>query len=627
MSEQDDEANAAERRRDRSGRSGRAIAAGVGVIAATYVYFLLFAEFALLGLAQRFEGTGLPLRAVMAALGAGGIAGSVAAAWRFRVTRLRASLAAGFAACGVAACGAMLTTNSAGLVVAAGVVGLGMGWTTVTLATGLRAIVGEPRLGWWCGAGTGVAYALCNVPVIFQASPSAQALIAAGAMLAGLGATRWLDVREIDARRSGDHAPVAVAAWLVILLALVWLDSAAFFVIQHAPTLKASTWEGAWRLGGNALTHLGAALATGWLLDRRGAGRVVAAAGALLVSACVMLAMPVENGLAAVAYTTGVSLYSTVLVFYPARSGRPLVAGLIYAVAGWGGSALGIGMAQDLARIPGWFLVVASVALVVALGMRRRALTTAAVLVVAGLGVTPGRAEEDPQIRLGREVYVSEGCIHCHSQFVRPRVAADVERWGPAQSLDTVLQAAPPLLGNRRQGPDLAEVGNRRSPEWQQLHLKHPRSLVPGSRMPDYGYLFEAGDARGEALVAYLSSLGRETLAARMAAAAKWQPPSGEAWAADRRGERLFGALCAGCHGARGNGDGPVAAELSLRPPDFSRDAWRRADGGDPVAVARIIKFGVPGTPMAGHEYLSDPDVVALAQVVIGLHTARRNTP
>ncbi|MNC91199.1 hypothetical protein D3C83_74080 [compost metagenome] len=55
-------------------------------------------------------------------------------------------------------------------------------------------------------------------------------------------------------------------------------------------------------------------------------------------------------------YAAGVSLYSTALVFYPARSGRPGLAALVFAVAGWIGSALGIGMAQHHDRIPVWFL-------------------------------------------------------------------------------------------------------------------------------------------------------------------------------------------------------------------------------------------------------------------------------
>lgn len=594
-------------------RGAGAGVAGVVAIAATYVYFLLFAEFAFLGLVQRIVATPAGMKLVMGVLAGGGVAGSGAAAVWFRAERFTRSLAGGFAACAVAAAGALAASSNAMLIVAAALVGLALGWTTVTLASGLRAAVGTARLGWWCGVGTGVAYAVCNVPAVFDASPVTQTVGAIGVVMVGGVATRWIRVSGALVETRGEFAPRAVVAWLGLLLALVWLDSAAFYVIQHAPGLKAATWVGTWRLVGNAATHLVLAIVAGWALDRGGAGKLAALAGALLVAACAIFG----SVLAPVFYTAGVSVYSTVLVFYPARSARPGVAALIYAVAGWGGSALGIGMAQDLNAVPGWFLAAAGAAMLAALGVRWRVLAGA--LAVMAVAAPPRAAAEDVQVLRGREVYVSEGCIHCHSQFVRPRVSADVERWGPARTLEAVLAERPPLPGNRRQGPDLAEVGNRRTAEWQRLHLKNPRAVVPGSRMPAYDYLFRGDGERGEALVAYLASLGRETLAARWAVTERWRPEKTAAEVKPGKAERLFATLCAGCHGATGRGDGPLAAELSLKPPDFTRDGWRRVKAGDAWGVERIVKFGVPGTPMAGHEYLADVDVVALAEFVRGL--------
>ena len=43
--------------------------------------------------------------------------------------------------------------------------------------------------------------------------------------------------------------------------------------------------------------------------------------------------------------------------------------------------------------------------------------------------------------------------------------------------------------GSKRTGPDLARVGGRYSNEWQVQHLTDPRSLVPESLMPKYGFL------------------------------------------------------------------------------------------------------------------------------------------
>jgi cbb3-type cytochrome oxidase cytochrome c subunit len=110
---------------------------------------------------------------------------------------------------------------------------------------------------------------------------------------------------------------------------------------------------------------------------------------------------------------------------------------------------------------------------------------------------------------LGREVYVAEGCIHCHSQFVRPGTT-DVEWSGDARNPDWSRAQAPALIGNRRQGPDLMNVGLRLPREWHRLHLVDPRSVAPASRMPSYAHLFAPGDPRGEALIDYLLSLGRE---------------------------------------------------------------------------------------------------------------------
>ena len=130
-------------------------------------------------------------------------------------------------------------------------------------------------------------------------------------------------------------------------------------------------------------------------------------------------------------------------------------------------------------------------------------------IILLGLILAPGAFAQDATlIRRGREVYIAEGCIHCHSQYVRPGTA-DEERWGPAPPLAEITRQRPPLFGNRRQGPDLQNVGARRTAEWQRLHLQSPRRVTPGSRMPSYAYLFGPGPASdGEALLAYLASLG-----------------------------------------------------------------------------------------------------------------------
>lgn len=600
-------------------------AAAIVAVAATYFYFLIFAEFSLLELARALDPTGQRLRPLMAVLGAGGVTGSLAAARLYRANRYRGSLAGAFAACAAAAGLAWAAPGWPALGAAAALAGIALGFLTVTLASGLRAVVGGRRLGLVIGAGTGVAYAACNLPWVFAAAPGVQTLLAGAAALLGVAAASGLrrqSVDEVPASSVEDRSPWP---WLGILLVLVWLDSAAFYIIQHSEDLRAATWEGAGTLGGNAAVHLGAALASGWLVDRGLRGAMAASAYSLLALACLGLAgggpgkLPVE-----LLYTAGVSLYSVVLVEVPARSGRPWLAAAVFAVAGWLGSALGIGMAQDLARVPPGFVALAGVALaLLALPGVRRLWPPVAACVVAGVLVPPLEAET-PLLAKGREVYIAEGCIHCHSQYIRPETM-DTVRWGPATPLADSLPDTPPLYGNRRQGPDLAQVGTRRSEAWNRLHLLAPRSLSPGSRMPAYAHLFAKGDTRGEALVAYLASLGAGREEERAAQVAAWKPEPN--LTASRGGARRYAVLCASCHGTDGRGDGPAAAGLGLRLPDFRRDAWRHVRGDDEVlALMRIVKFGLPGTLMAGHEYLADADAFALALHVRGLHDGSVST-
>jgi cytochrome c oxidase cbb3-type subunit 2 len=565
----------------------------------------------------------------MGALGAGGVAGSLAAAWLFSRARWGAGLAGWLGGCALAALGATAAPRGglAALAAAGALVGVALGGSTVWLASGLRALVGGRRLGWVAGLGTGAAYALCNVPAVFASTPGTQAMLAAGVAALGAGLA-WTARPAATNGESGDKTDAdavrfGVAPWVVVFLALVWMDSAAFYIIQHTEGLKAATWAGAWTLWGNAVVHLGAALLAGVLLDRGRAGAVTLAAALALAGACHWIT---DTG-AGFAYAAGVSLYSAALVFVPARSGRPWAAAAVFAVAGWVGSALGIGMAQDLNRVPDWFAGAALVAVFVglAVGWRVRrgsgvgvGVAGALAAAVFGGGVGEARAGEvSPAAARGREVYIAEGCIHCHSQYVRPGTG-DVVRWGPARPLAEILAEKPPLPGNRRQGPDLLNVGNRRTPEWNRLHLIDPRAVSPGSRMPSYAGLFAPGDGRGEDLVAYLATLGAGTDEARTETVAMWKPAPTARPDAAGAGAGWFARACVQCHGAEGRGDGPVALRLNSKPADLTRAGMDR----DEERLARLIKFGRPGTAMAGHEALDDDALVSLARYVAGLQGA-----
>jgi cytochrome c oxidase cbb3-type subunit 2 len=102
------------------------------------------------------------------------------------------------------------------------------------------------------------------------------------------------------------------------------------------------------------------------------------------------------------------------------------------------------------------------------------------------------------QVR-GRQVYIENGCIYCHSQQVRdPAFTTDVDRgWGsrPTVPADYVYDR-PHLLGTMRTGPDLINVGQRLpDPDWHLIHFYDPRALNPWSIMPAFPYLFELKDS------------------------------------------------------------------------------------------------------------------------------------
>lgn len=105
----------------------------------------------------------------------------------------------------------------------------------------------------------------------------------------------------------------------------------------------------------------------------------------------------------------------------------------------------------------------------------------------AGDGIRPYTALE----LAGRDVYVREGCYLCHSQMIRP-LRDEKERYGHYSLASESMYDHPFQWGSKRTGPDLARVGGKYSDEWQRLHLRAPRSVVPESVMPNYPWLQHA---------------------------------------------------------------------------------------------------------------------------------------
>ncbi|BDA78663.1 cbb3-type cytochrome c oxidase subunit II [Leptospira kobayashii] len=157
----------------------------------------------------------------------------------------------------------------------------------------------------------------------------------------------------------------------------------------------------------------------------------------------------------------------------------------------------------------------------------------------------------------GRDIYQKEGCSNCHTQMVRP-FKWEVDRFDPQGSYgkDGYSKAGefiydhPFLWGSKRTGPDLAHESQiQPSAAWHKTHLINPRDTAKGSVMPAYPWLFlesakldpaqiadhmrglrkvgvpytdadiasvqslVLGKTEGDALIAYLLKLGKDTAA------------------------------------------------------------------------------------------------------------------
>jgi len=216
----------------------------------------------------------------------------------------------------------------------------------------------------------------------------------------------------------------------------------------------------------------------------------------------------------------------------------------------------------------------------------------------------------------GQAVYIAEGCINCHSQYLRDGTL-DTEIWGPA-SLPPDGDEPFLLIGNRRQGPDLSSVAMRRSREWNRAHLVNPELLTIGSRMPSYAHLFEGEHAdEGEFLLDYLDTLVAKDSLEWGNYVLAWNPSVGLDEADLDHGRRVFVNSCVQCHGSDGRGEGKAASLFASPPRNLVMEPFRFApnslsEGDRQARLSQIIKFGVAGTSMPGHESLTDEEIVDL---------------
>jgi cytochrome c oxidase cbb3-type subunit I/II len=226
----------------------------------------------------------------------------------------------------------------------------------------------------------------------------------------------------------------------------------------------------------------------------------------------------------------------------------------------------------------------------------------------------------------GRNLYMNLGCFYCHSQQAR------LYDWGIGNASlegDYVFDS-PHALGTERTGPDLAQIGGMRPTYWHYLHYRDPRSVSPGSVMPNFGFLT---DDDIDALIAYIQKLGQEDLQVddSITGGKAYHPDVppeyvnatnqfanlmktveanydaendayngdasiGEQWAAIfDEGKANFTQFCLACHGCSGNAQGPYARHVVTQPANLHERI--ATFPGDFYHLWRVTE-GVPGTAM-----------------------------
>ncbi len=241
----------------------------------------------------------------------------------------------------------------------------------------------------------------------------------------------------------------------------------------------------------------------------------------------------------------------------------------------------------------------------------------------------------------GRRIYLANGCIYCHSGFVRPQdLAAGQLYLYPriAEPGDYVASdQSPNMFGTERTGPDLSNSGGFHPDDWHIAHYKNPRSVTPISVMPSFEFLslqeasgliaFTQARTGKLAQIRTLHQLNmkqlinaEQDLTTTLQSDFKIGYPGADNLAnlmmIDRgywfepnplpvtqqnliRGRDIFQERCIGCHGVAGDGEGVALAFLNPPPASFldPDDAAHGSDTSPGAYYWRILR-GIPGTAM-----------------------------
>ena len=208
---------------------------------------------------------------------------------------------------------------------------------------------------------------------------------------------------------------------------------------------------------------------------------------------------------------------------------------------------------------------------------------------------SPNAAPYTAEELRGRELYIENGCLYCHSQDTGP------QDWGMGSGLSAepgdYAYDSPHLIGSERNGPDLMREGGYHTDDWHWAHFEDPRYTRPQSFMPSFKFI--QGKDRA-ALIAYMQCLGGKAGRARAAEQAadktvlisyynkgvsdnvaflnstlpaEWLTmpnPVPATVGSIGRGKVVYEAYCIGCHGENGDGRGPARPYLNPPPMDFT---------------------------------------------------------
>jgi cytochrome c oxidase cbb3-type subunit I/II len=109
----------------------------------------------------------------------------------------------------------------------------------------------------------------------------------------------------------------------------------------------------------------------------------------------------------------------------------------------------------------------------------------------------------------GRDLYIREGCVGCHSQMIRP-FRSETERYGEYSKAGEFVYDHPFLWGSKRTGPDLHRIGAKYPDSWHYYHMLDPGAVSAGSIMPPYPWLFESiiDKSQTEAMINAMRTIG-----------------------------------------------------------------------------------------------------------------------